>query len=304
MLVFITRTTKYATQHFWRNLWISSITILILSLTLFIVGLVSTLNLVADQAINAVEEKINIDFTFKASTDESDILKAKIYLESLPEVTNVRYISKAEALSSFTETHADDPDIQAALGELDENPLPATLSVQSNDLDNYQVISDAFSASEYNVLVDKKNFSDHQAAITKLSEITKRIYQGGLLISGIFVLISVIMLYNTIRVAIYSHREELGIMKLVGATNWFIRAPFLWEGVLYAVCACTLATVALAITVFSASPYVDSFFAGYNFSLNVFFLSNFWIIVLSQFLISLALALGSSMLSIGRYLKV
>lgn len=304
MFVTLIRTSKFATQHFWRNLWISAITIFILTLTLFIVSLVGTLNLLASQAIHAVEEKIDIDLYFKTGTDETDILSAKVYLESLPEVTNVRYISKAEALDNFTAEHADDPDIQAALSELDNNPLPATLSVQADQLNQYEAIIQQFESSEYNNLVEDKNFSDHQAVIDRLSTITKRLYQGGLVVSAIFILISVIMLYNTIRVAIYSHREELGIMKLVGATNWFIRAPFLFEGVMYAFFASVLAGGLLAVMIFSIAPYINSFFQGYNFSLTIFFLHNFWLIALVQFAVSLVLAVGSTMLSIGRYLKV
>lgn len=304
MLVTIIRTSNYAFQHFWRNLWISAITIFILTLTLFIVSLVGSLNLLAGQAIQAVEDKVDIDLYFKQGTDEADILKAKIYVESLPEVNSVRYISKDEALQNFTATHSDDPDIQAALNELDSNPLPATLSVQANELNQYQTIITQFESSEFDLLVEDKNFSDHQAVIDRLSGLTKRIYQGGLLISFIFVFISVVMMYNTIRVAIYSHREELGIMKLVGATNWFIRAPFIIESVLYALLSSILAMSILSVIAFSSAPYVNAFFTGYDFSLDLFFVTNFWVIALGQFLISLILAVGSSMLSIGRYLKV
>ncbi len=304
MFVALTRTGKFAAQHFWRNLWISAITIFILTLTLFIVSLVSTLNLLANQAIQAVEEKIDIDLYFKTNSDETDILSAKVYLEALPEVSTVRYISKTEALENFKAQHVDDPDIQAALAELDSNPLPATLSVQANQLNQYEAIITQFESSEYNDLVENKNFSDHQAVIDRLSTITKRLYQGGLIVSAIFILISVIMLYNTIRVAIYSHREELGIMKLVGATNWFIRTPFIFEGVLYAFFASILASGFLTVLIFSITPYVNSFFQGYNFSLSVFFIHNFWLIALGQFVVSLLLAVGSTMLSIGRYLKV
>lgn len=304
MFVAISRTSKFAVQHFWRNLWISAITIFILTLTLFIVSLVASLNLLASQAIRAVEEKIDIDLYFKQGTEENDILQAKIYLESLDEVKTVRYISKDEALNNFKEEHQDDPDIQAALTELDGNPLPSTLSVQAEELNEYQDIIKDFESSEYNSLVEDKNFSDHQAVIDRLSNITKRIYQGGIIVSAIFILISVIMLYNTIRVAIYSHREELAIMKLVGATNWFVRAPFIFEGVLYAFFASLLASAILSLVVFSAAPFVNSFFAGYNFSLTVFFMQNFWLIALGQFVVSLLLAVGSTMLSLGRYLKV
>ncbi len=304
MILIFLRTTKFALQHFWRNLWISTITIFILTLTLFIVSLVASLNLLATQAIRAVEEKVDVDLYFRDSTDETDILKAKLWLESVPEVKGVRYISKTDALQSFTATHVDDPDIQAALAELDSNPLPASLSVQATELNQYQSVITQFEASEFNTLVEDKNFSDHQTVIDRLSNLTKRLYQGGIALSLIFILISVVMMYNTIRVAIYSHREELGIMKLVGATNAFIRMPFVIEGVFYALLASIIAMAVLSGLTFTVAPYINAFFSGYDFSVNLFFTSNFWIIALGQFVISLILAIGSSMLSIGRYLKV
>lgn len=304
MFVALYRTAKYASTHFWRNLWISLVTIFILTLTLFIVSFVATLNLVADQAIESIQEKIDIDFYFKQSVKESDVLAAKIFLESVLEVKQVRYISKAEALQRFTEEHTGDADIQAALAALDDNPLPATLSVQAYELNQYQTIVDQFEASDYAVLVEQKNFSDHQLIIDRLSFLTKRAYQSGIIVSIIFVLISVIMMYNTIRIAIYSHREELGIMKLVGATNWFIRAPFILESLIYALIASTASLALLAAIVFSLAPYVNGFFTGYNFSLNLFFINNLWLIVVGQLLFSTILAIGSSMLSIGRYLRV
>lgn len=279
-------------------------TIFILTLTLFIVSLVATLNLVADQAMRAIQEKVDVDLYFKPNVKESDILEAKVYLQAIPQVKQVRYISKDEALQRFQAAHQADPDIQDALAELDTNPLPATLSIQAYSLDQYQKIIDQFESSDYNILVEHKNFSDHQAVIDRLSSILRRAYRGGLAVSAIFVLISIVMMYNTIRIAIYTHREELGIMKLVGATNWFIRAPFILESFLYALVGSALALGLLALVVFSFAPYVNAFFTGYNFSLNLFFTSNLWLIALGQFLFSLVLATGSSMLSIGKYLKV
>lgn len=304
MFVVIYRTSKFALQNFWRNLWLSVITIFILVLTLFTISLVATINLLADQALQAIQEKVDIDLYFRTDVAEAEILKAKIYLESLPDVKAVRYVSSAEALDKFAQQHQADPDITDALQELSNNPLPPTLIIQATTLDGYQRITAQFDDSEYAAVVQDKNFSDHQVVIERLSQLIDRIYQAGIIISAIFIMISIIMMYNTIRLAIYGHREELAIMKLVGATNWFIRAPFILESLLYALFSSMAAMVLLSIVTLSAAPYINNFFTGYNFSLNVFFYSNFWTIFLLQFLFSVLLAAGSSMLSIGKYLKV
>lgn len=304
MIVSIYRSSGFALQNFWRNLWLSVITIFILVLTLFTVSLVATLNVLADQAIRAVEDKIDIDIFFTKQTSEDKIIAAQIFLETIPEVKNVRYVSQDEALTKFKESYTDDQDIQTALEELTENPLPASLVVQANKLNEYQAIIQQFEASTHDALVENKNFSDHQLVIDRLSSIIASIYQGGIVVSAIFIIISTIMMFNTIRIGIYSHREELGIMKLVGATNWFIRSPFILEGFLYAVISSALAMGMLWVVMLGAAPYIDEFFTGYNFSLTALFYGNFWYIFAIQFLFSLLLAVGSSMISMNRHLKV
>lgn len=304
MLISFFRSSRFAVQNFWRNLWLSIITILILMLTLFTISLVATVNLLANQAIQAVEEKVDININFKSEASEDDVLAAKLFLEQLKEVKTVRYISSEMALEQFKQSHTNDADIQNALEALTANPLPASLVIQGNTLDSYAVIMKKFEQSKFEQLVENKNFSDHQVVIDRLSNIIRSIYQAGLAISLVFIVISVIMMFNTIRIAIYTYREEITIMKLVGATNWFIRAPFILESILYAICASGLALGLLWITISAASPYINAFFLGYNFNLTTFFYSNMWFIFAAQLLASLALAVGSSMISIGRYLKV
>lgn len=304
MIVSLYRTTKFATQSFWRNFALSVITIFILMLTLFTVSLVATMNLLADRTIAAVEEKIDIDIYFQNGIAEEDIISAQIFLENIPEVKSVRYVSKDVAMEKFTEIHLDDANIQSALAELDDNPLPASLVVQAYNLEDYSRIVQQFENSEFNVYAQDKDFSDHQTVIERLSTITQRVYQVGIAVSAIFVVISMIMMFNTIRLGIYSHRGEVAIMKLVGATNWFVRGPFVLEGIMYAIISSALAMGLLWILVLVSAPYVNNFFLGYNFNLDLFFYGNFFYIFIIQFLFSMVLAVGSSMISISRYLKV
>lgn len=304
MMISLVRSSKFAVQNFWRNLWLSIITILILMLTLFTISLVATVNLLANQAIQAVEEKVDININFKSETSEDDILAAKLYIEQLNGVKTVRYISSEAALEQFKNNHISDADIQSALEALTSNPLPASLVIQGDSLDSYQVIMKKFEASKFEQLVENKNFADHQIIIDRLSAIIQRVYQAGLAISLVFIVISIIMMFNTMRIAIYTYREEIMIMKLVGATNWFIRAPFILESVLYALCSSVLALGLLWLTISAASPYINAFFVGYNFNLTTFFYANMWFIFAAQLFASLLLAVGSSMISIGRYLRV
>lgn len=304
MFLVLYRATKFALQNFSRNLWLSIVTIFILTLTLFTISLVAGINLMAQQTINAIEEKVDMDIFFVPKTEEANILSAQKFLSNLPEVQEVKYISQDMALEQFKATHASDMDIQSSLEELDENPLPASLIIKAKNLDNYSGIISKFEASEFNTYTQSKDYSDNQEVINRIQIIINRVYEVGLVLSLIFVLISIIVVFNTVRLTIYSHREELGIMKLVGATNAFIRAPFLIEGLLYALVSSFLTLVIIYPLMLVASPYVDNFFMGYDFSLMTFAYQHWWQIFALQFLISLVLSVSSTSLAVSRHLKV
>lgn len=303
MLLGVYRTTKLALQNFWRNLWLSIITIFILFLTLFSISIIAGLNLAADQAIKAVKDKVDVDIFFNKETPESEVLAAQLYLQGLENVKTVQYTSPEAALDTFKANHLDDENIQQSLEELADNPLPASLTVKAQNLNDYESILKSFEESEYNQYVQERNFTDHKSIIDKLSLITKRIYQIGITVSLIFIVFSLIMVFNTVRIAIYSHREELGIMRLVGATDWFIRAPFILEAILYALIASIGTMLLLYPLVLGATPYINHLFEGYDFDLLYYFHIYWWQIFVLQLFISLILSIVSSMVAIGKYLK-
>ncbi|MBU0731617.1 ABC transporter permease [Patescibacteria group bacterium] len=304
MFVNLFRTSKFAAQNFRRNLWLSVITVFILVLTLFTISLVFTINLVADQALNSIQEKIDIDIFFSSTASESDIIEAQVYLQQMPEVDQVTYISKDDALEKFAASHLDDPNIQESIAELEENPLPASLVVTAYELDDYKVILNNFEASQFNEFAQDKSFTDYQLVIEKLSNIINRIYQIGFILSIFFIIISVFVVFNTIRMATYAQREELGIMKLVGATNAFIRAPFFMEAIFYAILSAVITIVIFYPTVLLASPYINSFFEGYDFDFMYYFNQYVLHVFFLELAVALFLTTVSSMIAITRYLKV
>lgn len=304
MFLSVYRTSKFAVTNFRRNLWLSVVTIFILVLTLFTISLLAGVNLTAAQAINAIKEKIDVDIFFNVSTAEDKILEAQIYLKNLDEVKEVKFVSQDMALEQFKAKHEDDADIQISLEELDKNPLPASLVITAQNLDDYETIINKFEESPYNEYAQSKDFVNHQVVIERLNSLILRVYQFGLALTAIFIVISIIVVFNTVRLTIYSHRDELGIMKLVGATNWFIRAPFLLEGILYALIASILTMLIFYPLLVAVAPYVNTFFAGYNFDLLNFAFQYFWHIFALQLFISLILSLTSTSIAISRHLNV
>lgn len=301
---YLGRTFKLGFQNFFRNFWLSLVTIVVLLLTLFTITMLATINIVGNEAINLVKEKVDMDLYFEVGTEESKILEAKAFLEQNDKVNRVSYVSAEQALEDFKESYKDNPAILQSLEELEENPLPASLIVQATDLEYYQDVVTYIDSSEYTNLIETKDYKDNQLVVNRINSAIDRIYQIGFAVSMVFAVISLLVVFNTFRIAIYAHREEISIMKLVGATNSFVRAPFLFESIIYAVVA-TIVTMAIFYpAILGVAPYINEFFAGYSFDLVDVFQQYFWSILGLQFLCGLIISALSSLFAIGRYLRV
>jgi len=304
MFVFLGRSIKFAFQGFIRNIWLSIVTVIILVLMLFSVTMVAGLNFVGESAIDSVKDKVDVSIYFKPDTSEEDIVNIQYRLESLSEVKEVSYISEDEALENFRENHKDDLVILESLDELDENPLSATLIVKANTIDDYPDIIAVLENPDYESLIRDRNFEDNEDVISKLSEISNKIERVGIMVSIVFVIIAILIVFNTIRINIYTHREEIGIMKLVGATNWFVRAPFLIESLIYAVLGVIITMAILFPLVGVIAPQLNSFFDGYELDIVGYFNENIIKIVSMQLAVVVFLSIVSSSIAIGRYLRV
>lgn len=297
------RIFKFSSQDFWRNIWLSIITITILVFTFISISFLIILNVISGTAIKTVEEKVDVSVYFKPEVGENEILSLKSYLSSLPEVKEVQYISKEQALEKFKEMHKDDPVIQKSLEELGKNPLTASFIIKSDNVNNYPKIIEQLDQSEYNQIVESKNFAEHKEIIGKVSNITDRIKVMGLAVSAIFVIIACLIVFNSVRIMIYTHREEINIMKLVGASNWFVKSPYLIQAVIYSVIACLITIILVYPLAGVINPYISSFF-GADFNLIVYLNQHAVQIFGSQLLLIVLLTLISSSIALKRYLKV
>lgn len=304
MIISLTRTIKFALQNFWRNIWLSVVTIVILVLTLLFVSLLSALNLLADQAITAVQEKVDVEVFFSGDASDEQLLSIQKTIESYPEVKQVTYISEDQALENFKKEHTDDEQIIASIDELDDNPLPPSLIIQAFELNQYDAIIARLDVADFKPLIAQQDFQDNAVIIQKISSLSARLTQVGIVVSIVFALISFLVVFNTLRIAIYSQREQIGIMRLVGAPNWIIRTPFMWESLIYALIASGLTMALLYPVAVFVGPYVDAFFSGYDFHFLAFFQANIFTIFFLQLGVALVVSLFTSMVAITRYLKV
>lgn len=304
MFVALFRTIKFSFQDFWRNFWLSMATIAVLVLTLISINFLIVLNLLTETAVAQVQDKIDVSIYFKQGVAESEIGNVKSYLQSLPQVKGVDYISPDQALADFKKTHAASQVIQESLEEVGENPLGATLVVKANNPADYPQILKVFDGPQYDSIIQEKNFEDHEAVIQKIDSISEKAKTTGFGVAGLFAVIAILIGFNTVRMTIYTHREEIGVMKLVGAANWFVRAPYLASGVFYGIFSVIFAVLITFPLVSFIEPYLAGFFGGAGFNLFGYFSQNFLQIFGWEFVGVVLLNFVTSSLAVGRYLKV
>jgi len=302
MFLVIWRTIKQSLVSFCRNGWLSIAAVSVLILSLYTIGVLSVMTMTTSNLLKEVESKIDISVYFKSNILESTILQVKQDLESYREIKSVDYISKDQALENFKKNNADEPVIMQSLEEIGDNPLLASLIIKANNPNQYKTIADYISKSSFKDDVSRINYDKNKDIINKLTNIVHQMKRIGLFVAIIFGIISVLIIFNTIRITIYTHRQEIEVMRLVGASNMFIRLPFIFEGIIYGILASLVATGFLFITIKSVNHLTNLSFLSQNL-LNIF-LDNIWLLFGIQAAIGIFLGITSSWIAMRKYLKI
>lgn len=296
------RIVKYGFQGFWRNGWLSVATTVIMILTLLVFISLIIFGMLTNTAIDILKEKIDISVYFKTTTAEDSILQLKRALESLSEVKNVEYLSRDQALAQFKERHKDDPTISEALAVLEKNPLSASLDIRANNPKDYPVIAAYLNNQNLKDIVEQVTYNQNQLVINRLAKIIDTAEKTGIALIIILSVVAVLVTLNTIMLTIHSTREEIGIMRLVGASNAFIRGPYIIQGIIYGVVAAILSLILITPLISVASPYIEILMPETN--LTAYFYGNLWSLFGYQILFGVILGIVSSFIAVRRYLKV
>ena len=296
------RIIKYGFQSFWRNGWLSVATIVIMVLALLVLEGLIVFGVLARTAIVTLEDKIDISVYFKSTAPEDDILKLEQALESLAEVKKVEYISRDKALTIFKQKHEGDLTISKALGELGDNPLLASLNVKAKNPEEYSVIASYLENEGLANIIEKVTYGQNKLAIDRLVKIADTFETVGLSLTVVLAIVAALITFNTIRLAIYSNREEIGIMRLVGASNVFINGPYIVVGIIYGLAGAFASLIIAAPVIALASPYIQVFIPEMN--LQGYFYSHIVGILGYQLLFGIFLGVVSSSIAIRRYLKI
>jgi len=296
------RITKAGFSNFWRNGWLSAATVSVLSITLFMVLSLIMMSVLTEAVVVDIQNRVDVSVFLKKDTKNADALALRNDLLALPEVKTALYTSEEDALIEFREKHSENEIIIQSLEALDENPLESSIRIKAQDPSQFNGIVDFVEKEEYTEIVNKVDFRDNEELINRLQTLISSIRKIGLSASMVLILIAFLVAFNTIRITIFTMKGEIGIMKLVGAGNWFVRGPFIVEGALYGITSSILTVLVALPMLFFSSPYIEGFFSGAD--LFQYFMDNFlqvWMILL---VIGATVGSFGSLIAMQRYLKV
>ncbi len=301
------RVLRGGAKDFARGGSVSAATVLIMTVTLAIIGSLVFLSALLTFTLNSIRDKVDVSAYFVTTASESEILAVKSKLESLPQVASVSYTSADQALAAFREHHASDELTLQALDELGGNPLDASLEIRAKDPSQYESIVSFLQASpalssDGASIIDRVNYTQNKDVIDRLALAIRATREVGFAVVLVFAIASILIAFATIRLAIYSSRDEIGVMRLVGASNAYIQGPFIVAGIITGVIAASIVLLLFWPATWYVGAETANWFGGFN--LASYYLSHF--LLLFSILMGSGVVLGgvASVLAARKYLKV
>ena len=302
MLTSFKRITRAGFKNFYRNGLLSATTTFIVVIVVFLVTMLFLFNSVFSVLISNIQDKVDMSIYFKENVATENILEAKSQLTEIPEVKEVKYISKEEAFTAFVEKHKDDPILIESLDEVGRNPFLPSLGVKAQQASEYQEVVNFLESSSFNDLIEKVDYYERKPVIDKVFSITSSINRTGAFASIILGIIAILIVFNTIRIAIYSSNKEISTMKLVGASNWFIQGPFLIQGILVGIFSTIITFLVTFAVCYGLDPKINAIVSDVRI-FNIF-TYNFWTILLIQITAGISLGIIPTMIAVRKYLKI
>jgi cell division transport system permease protein len=302
MLTILKRIFLGGVSNLKRNSGLSLATIFIIALTISLVTSLFLIQNLSKFLIANIKEKVDISVYFKSNTLEDDILKAKDEITKIPEVEDVKYISSQETLDKFIEKHQNDSQIMESLKELGDNPFLASLSIKAPETFQYDKIASFLENSSFRSTIEKIDYQERKPIIERIFTTASLVQKFGIGVSIGLAIIAALASFNTIKLAIHNFREEISIMRLVGASNWFIRGPFLIQGIISGFVSVLIIVLIFLPLCYFLGPRLEAFAPGFN--LYQIFLSNFWTLFLIQIITGIGIGFFSSLIAIRKYLQV
>lgn len=290
---------------FFRNGLVSLSSVLVMVITASVLVGIVMFQSVLLFSVDRLNDQIDITVYFDLGAPEGEILDIKESLETLPEVAYVEYVSAPEALALFREKHKNDATILQALDEVGGNPIPAYLNIKALDSSQYESIATfledgaALSASSRDS-IDSITYFENELVIERLTNVIAGIRQVGLGSMVVLIAISIVITFNTIRLVIFISRDEIRVMRLVGAHGNYIKGPFVIQGILYGL----IASVVTMVLFYPVTKWLTQNLSSF-LELNLFeyYAANFVQLLVIAVLATCFLGVISSLLAARKYLN-
>ncbi len=300
------RIIRWGLINFYRNTVVSMASLLMMTVTLTVVGVTIFLNAILGFSLAQIQNKVDVNVYFYPEVSESEIIDVKNMLEKLPEVAEVQYVTRDQALNEFRERHASDYLTLQALDELGTNPLGATLNIRAKESGQYESIAKTLDDNSNlsrgsSAVIEKVNYNQNKEIIERLTDIMHSVQRIGFGLTLFFILISVLITFNTIRLAIYMARDEIANMRMVGAENKYIQGPFMVEGIVYGVVSSIITLVLFYPITLWLTNNTQAFFGG--MSLLQYYGDNFLQFFAILLITGILLGMISAWFAIRKYLK-
>ena len=300
------RVARYGFIGFLRNGFVSFSAVLVMTITLFVIAALLIGNAALSATLQDLTGQVEVTVYFTPTATDDQIQTLQTDVQALPEVASVTYVSADQALANFEQVHANDQLTLQALNELTGNPLGAELQVRAKDPTQYAAIAQYLEAqqsqnTDIGPAIDKVDYQQNETAIDRLTAIIQTSKEIGVAIAVILGLASVLIAFNTIRLAIYTARDEITVMNLVGASHWYVRGPFVIAGILYGVLSGLIVLLLLYPITAALGPGSQEFLGDFN--VFTYFTGSFAYLLLDVMGSGIILGALSSYLAIRRYLR-
>ncbi len=307
-LITFSRVVMTGLTNFLRNAWLAAAAMAVMVVTLTVVLFSVITSATFNNTIAQINDKIKISVYLNDSVSKSQAEDLMQQLRDLPTVKDVSYVSKAEATAEFRSDHEQSKDLLQAITQVG-SPLPASIKITPVDTSNITPIK-AFldkpeNVSKQDPQAGTSYSGDRKQAIDKIAHATNVLRQAGVATIIVFAVISVLIIFNTIQMAIFNRRDELTIMRLLGASTWYIRGPFVVETTVYGIISALISVGLIDLMFIASSSALQASSLGLldiNYA-SSYFHSHFWVLLGLQLLVGILIGAASSIVATRRYLK-
>ena len=284
-----------AWQGFWRNPVMSLASTFTVGLMLLLFAFFLATDRGLQATVGVLESKVELALFLEDDAKVSDVLALRAQIEADPAVSHVDYITRDQAMARLVDIASRQPDIQIV--DISSNPLQNSLEIKLQNAQDAPRIGATLRQEVGKGVVYE--VVDNPSVVDKLLTITRVLSFGGVAVLAMMLVVALFVIVNTIRIAVHARRDEIEIMKLVGATDWFVRWPFILEGMLVGALG---ATAALTVVVLAAGPVTNALVGFLEIVPLSFGAAFLWQLVGSVFALALAVGGGGAMLSVRAHL--